>query len=101
MVLLIAVIVLLNISNTITLENKFISLKANVGFLILFCSLLGSISTIFLTISFGWFGVSDKERFKKQANSAKLNYEIESDKVKQLEAKVKTLEEALRMATKK
>lgn len=49
--LLIAVIVLLNITNTITLENSFLSLRANVGFLILFCTILGSLVTIFLSIS--------------------------------------------------
>ena len=39
-------------------------------------------------------------RFKQQAEKLKLNYEIESATVKQLEAKIKTLEEALRIATK-
>ena len=93
--LLVALLVLCNVSNTISLETSFISLKANVGFLILSCSILSSIATILLLLS---FSKSNKNKIKQLENT-KLNYEIESNKVKQLEAKVKTLEEALKIAT--
>lgn len=99
--LLIAIIVLLNISNTIILETSFISLKANVGFLILFCSILGSLVTMSLGISLNWNSRTNENKVKKQIEKSKLNYEIESDRVKQLEAKINTLEEALRVAIKK
>ena len=88
----------MNISNTITLETKFISLKANVGFLILSCSILSSLATLLLMPK-GLFLNSDINKLKKQHEKSKLNHEIESDKVKQLEAKVNTLEEALRTVT--
>ena len=101
LILLVVVIVIFNISNTITLETGFLSLKANVGFLIFFSAIISSVSTIFLEMSLGWFSKTDKNKFKKQIENTKLNYEIESDKVKQLEAKVRTLEEALKMATRK
>lgn len=100
LILLIILVVIANISNTISLETSFFSLKANVGFLILFCSVLGSVATISLGISLGWYSKSDQNKLKKSLENTKLNYEIELEKIKQLEAKVRTLEEALKMATK-
>ena len=97
----IALVFLVNISNSISLEAPFFSMKANVGFLILSCALLSSIATIFFILSAGLFIKSDEGKFKKQIENTKLNYEIESDKVKQLEAKIETLEEALKMISKK
>lgn len=95
--LLIALISLLNISNTITIENSFLSIRANVGFLILFCAMLSSIATLLFSMA----SRRDKNKLKNQIETTKLNYEIESDKVKQLEAKISTLEQALKIATKK
>ena len=96
--IIVLIFILLNISNSILIETSFLSLKVNVGFLILFCSVLSSMSVLLFMIS---TGSKADIRFKNQTDRAKLNYEIESDKVKQLEAKIKTLEEALRIATKK
>ena len=96
----VALVFLVNISNSISLETPFFSIKANVGFLILSCALLSSLATVFFIISTGLFIRSGETKFKKQIENTKLNYEIESDKVKQLEAKIKTLEEALKMMTK-
>ena len=98
--LLIILIVLLNISNTIAIETSFLTLKANVGFLNLSCTLLGSLITVLLLLSFGITVKSSESKLKKKFENAKLHHEIESDKMKQLEAKIKTLEEALRVATK-
>jgi cell division protein FtsB len=95
----IALAVLLNISNSIAIETAFFSIKVNVGFLILLCSLFGSIATLFFLFSFN--SSSKNKQLKKQLESHKINYEVESDKVKQLESKIKTLEEALRIATNK
>lgn len=97
LILFITIIVFVNISSSITLETNFLSLKANVGFLILLCTVLGSISILLLIFS---FGISKDKKLKKQLENQKLEHEIESDKVKQLEAKIKTLEEALKIATK-
>ena len=96
---IVAGIVLFNISNSIAIETSFFSLRTNVGFLILFCSILGSLITLLLLFSFGVSLKSSDSKFKKQIENAKLTSEIESDKVKQLEAKIKTLEEALRSIT--
>ena len=101
LVFLIFLIVLFNISNTIILETSFISLRANVGLLIFFCATVGSLSTVFLLMSLDSFSRDDKDKFKKQIETIKLNYEIEFEKVRQLEAKIKTLEEALKLAMKK
>ncbi|GEM_PF-3072572 len=98
--LIIALIVLSNISNKISIETSFLSLKTNVGFLIFLCVILSNVGTVFLGLSFKWFSVTNKN-LKKQVENTKLNYEVESEKVKQLEAKIKTLEEALKIATKK
>ena len=98
---IIVLIFLVNISNTITLESSFLSVKANVGFLILACSVLSSLATVFYFISIGLFLNPELSKYKKQVEKTKLNYELESDKVKQLEAKVNTLEEALKTMTKK
>ena len=92
--------VLLNVSNVITMENAFIQLKVNVGFLILFIALSGGIITICLGVAFGISSKSKTKELKKKVEDQKLKGEIESDRVKQLEAKIKTLEEALDMATK-
>lgn len=96
--LLILIIVLFNISNSITIETPFLSLKSNVGFLILLCVILSSLGTTLLRMS---FFRSDKSKQKKQFEDIKLSYDVESDKVKQLEAKIKSLEEALKMTTSK
>ena len=95
----IAFAVLLNISNSIAIETAFFSIKVNVGFLILLCSLFGSISTLFFLFSFD--NSLKNNQLKKQLENHKINYEVESDKVRQLESKIKTLEEALRIATNK
>lgn len=94
--LLICIIALVNISNTITIETSFLSLKVNIGFLILLSATASSLGTLFLSNSF-----NNKNKLKKQIKSEKLSYQIESDKVKQLEAKINTLEEALKIATNK
>ena len=93
--LAIGLFVLLNISNTIALESSFLSMRANVGFFILLCAILSSIATLLFLMSI----TSAKSNFKKQFENAKLEHEIESGKVNQLEAKIKTLEEALRKIT--
>ena len=100
LILLVAVIVIFNVSNTITLETSFLSLKANVGFLIFFCAVIGGLSTILFLMSLNKSDKVENSKFKRQFENTKLNYEIESEKVKQLEAKIKTLEEALKIATK-
>lgn len=97
LILFITIVVFVNISSSITLETNFLSLKANVGFLILLCTVLGSISILLLIFS---FGSSRDKKLKKQIENQKLEHEVEFDKVKQLEAKIKTLEEALKIATK-
>ncbi len=96
--LAIGLFVLLNISNTIALETSFLSLRANVGFLILFCAILSSLATLLLLISMNPI-YKPTNSFKKQLEDAKLGHEIESSKVNQLEAKIKTLEEALKKVT--
>ena len=93
--------VLVNTSNSISIETSFFSLHVNVGFLILFCSTLASLSTLLFLMAFNLSGGKNEKLLKRQAEDIKLSHEIESDKVKQLEAKIKTLEEALRIATKK
>ncbi len=95
MVLVIGLFVLLNISNTIALETSFLSLRTNVGFFILFCAILSSLATVLFLISLK----SSKSNFKKQLEDSKLDHEIESSKVSQLEAKIRTLEEALKKVT--
>lgn len=98
--LIIVLIVLFNIPNKISIETSFLSLKTNVGFLIFLCAIFSNIATVFLGLSLKGFSGTDK-RLLKQVEHTKLNYEVESEKVKQLEAKITTLEEALKMATKK
>lgn len=90
-------LVLINISNSIALESNFFSVRANIGFLIFLCSVISSIGTILFLISIG-VSLGNQSKLKKQIESTKLNYEVESDKVKQLEGKIKTLEEALKKA---
>lgn len=97
--IVVSIIVLLNISNSIAIETIFFSIKVNVGFLILLCTILGSISTMLFLFSFN--NSSKNKELKKQLENQKINCEVESDKVKQLESKIKTLEEALRIATNK
>lgn len=94
--ILIGLFVLLNISNSIAVETSFLSLRANVGFLILFCVILSILATLLFLMSIGSRSTTN---IKKQAEDAKLRHEIESAKVIQLEAKVKTLEEALKKVT--
>ena len=50
---IIALIVIPNTSNVISLETSFLSLRINVGFLILLSAILGSLVTIFLFIALG------------------------------------------------
>ena len=97
--LIVACFVLLNTSNTIAIETDFFSLRTNVGFLVLLCAALSSIASILLVMTFS--SSAKTKNLKKQAEEAKLNYEVESDKVKQLEAKITTLEQALKTATNK
>lgn len=93
---IVGIFVLINTSNTIALDMGFLSLRANVGFFILFCSILSSLATLLflMTVSLN----SKTSNVKKQLESAKLTQEIESVKVSQLEAKIKTLEEAIKKA---
>ena len=88
--------VVINISNNITLETNFLSLQINVGCLILFCVIAGSLGTLLLSSSF-----NNSNKLKRQIDNEKLNCELESEKVKQLQAKINTLEAALKIATKK
>ena len=99
--LIIGIFVFLNISNTITFETVFLSLKASVGFFILFCVILSSIATLLFLISMNPTLRLPKNNLKKQLENSKLNHELESSKISQLEEKIKTLEEALKIATKK
>ncbi len=99
--LIIGLFVFLNISNTITFETAFLSLKASVGFFILFCVILSSIATLLFLISMNSTLKLSKNDFKRQLENSKLNHELESSKISQLEEKIKTLEEALKIATKK
>ncbi|MBI3591262.1 MAG: hypothetical protein HY094_07810 [Candidatus Melainabacteria bacterium] len=99
--LFIFLIAISNISNAITIETVFLSLKVNVGFLILMCSVLTSFAMVLFNISASSSVALDKNNLKKQIENQKLKHELESDKVKQLEAKIYTLEEALKMVTKK
>lgn len=94
--LVIGLLVVLNISNLIAMETIFGPIRGNVGLLILFSALLGSLITICLGIALSFSRQEDKKKLKKERESAKLKQEIESDKVRQLEAKIKTLEEALK-----
>ncbi len=93
--LVIGLFVLLNISNSIAIETSFLSLRANVGFLILFCVVLSVLGTLLFLMS---IGSNPARNIKKQIEYEKLGREIESIKVIQLEAKIKTLEEALKKA---
>ncbi|OGI20767.1 MAG: hypothetical protein A3B68_09530 [Candidatus Melainabacteria bacterium RIFCSPHIGHO2_02_FULL_34_12] len=98
--LIIFVVILFNLSNQISVETSFLSLKTNIGFLIFASTVLSCIGTILLGYSQGIFFKSDR-KLKNQIESTKLSYETETEKVKQLEAKIKTLEEALKMASRK
>lgn len=98
--ILIAAIVLLNTLNTIAMESNFFSIRVNVGFLGLLCALLGGILVLSLSLLFSNSG-KGKKKLEKQFENEKLNRELETEKVKQLEAKIRTLEEALKLATKK
>lgn len=89
-----------NISNTVAIKSNFLNIEVNAGFLVFISGILGSIATLFFLASFVSFSNLGREKLKKQIDDAKLNYEIGSDKVKQLEAKIQTLEEALKIATK-
>lgn len=89
--------ILLNLSNTIAIESSFISLRVNVGFLILFCSALSIVASMLFSMSSSLGQKINNIQIKKQIETAKLTSEIESEKVKQLEAKIKTLEKALEM----
>ena len=98
--LVIGFFILLNISNTIALETSFLSLRANVGFFILLCAVLSSLATLLFLMSMEP-ALKTTKTFNKQLEDAKLGHEIESSKVEQLQAKIKTLEEAIKIATKK
>ncbi|MBI2995103.1 MAG: hypothetical protein HYY52_00120 [Candidatus Melainabacteria bacterium] len=51
LILLVALMIFLNSSNNIMLESSFLSLRVNVGFLIFFSAILGSIITLLFGIS--------------------------------------------------
>lgn len=92
----IIVIAYTNISNTINPEISLLNIRVSVGLLILFCSLLSSIATILF--------LNSRQATNKSITSTqntKLDLEIEMGKVKQLENKLKTLEEALKKVTQK
>lgn len=99
--LIIVFFIVFNISNTITLETPFLSLKANVGFLIFFCVTISSLATLLLLISWERQSKYDKSKINEQMENTNLTYEIEAQRVKQLEAKIDSLEEALRKIIKK
>ena len=94
--LVIGFFVFLNTSNTIVLEVSSLSLRTNVGFFVLLCVVLSSIATLLFLMSMNHTLKLTNPNFKKQLETAKLNHELESSKVSQLEAKIKTLEEALK-----
>ena len=95
---LIGLFVFLNSSSTIAIEASFLSTRVNVGFLILLCVILSSLATLLFLMSMDLNLKSNNMNIKKQIENVKLNHEIESAKVNQLEAKIKTLEEALKRA---
>ena len=97
---LIAVFVFANVSNLITFEIGPLLLKANVGFIIFFSVIVGSLTTVLLGLSLGW-SKGKNISSKWQTENEKLRTDIESDKVNQLKAKIKTLEEALKTVTRK
>ena len=102
--ILIAAFVFANVENFITFEIGPIQLKANVGFVMLFSVIVGSLTTVILGMSLGWInsrGGAPTTLQKWKVENEKLKTEIESDKVKHLEAKIKTLEEALKTVTTK
>lgn len=83
------------------MEFNGLMLKGNVGLLLLFSAIVGSLTTVILGMSYGFsFGVSTKKLVNKMEDE-KLKHEIESEKVKHMEAKIKTLEEALKSLTRK
>lgn len=94
---IVIVLTLLNINNYISIEVVSESIRVNVGFVILAAAVLSSLSTIFYVQSQGWSPMA--KSLKGQVESAKLKHEVETDKVKQLEDKVKTLEKALETIT--
>ena len=96
--LLIFWITYLNISNVISLESGPINIRVSVGGLIFLAAIMGSFATVFTGIAQGLFVNKRENKLSKQVENVKLKHEIESDKVKQLEAKIKTLEEALKAA---
>ncbi len=96
LLILITLIAFLNIANTITLETGIINFKVNVGILILLCSISSSLATLYFFKLPG-----SNVKLKKQTEYEKLSNEIETEKVKQLEAKIQTLEEALKISAKR
>ena len=92
----IVVIAYPNISNTINPEISLLNIRVSVGLLILFCSAISSLATmLFLGSS------QEKNRSTTITQNTKLDLEIEMNKVKQLENKLKTLEELLKKVTQK
>lgn len=98
---MVAVFIFVNISNLITFEIGSLQLKANVGFVMFFSVVVGSLITVLLGLSLGWSKKPSTPFLKRQTENEKLKTEIESDKVKQLQAKIETLEAALKVATRK
>ena len=92
---IIGLIVYFNISNIITFEVGKEIIKANVGFLCLSSSILGAFISVFFLIFNGTLLNMKSKQIERKFENVKLKHEIESDKVKQLEAKIKTLEKAL------
>lgn len=86
-------------SEVILLNLNLFTINTTPGNLVLCSAILGSLFTILIFYSLGFFFRSDKKKFAKQIDDLKLRSEGESEKTKQLEAKIKTLEEALKIAS--
>ncbi len=99
-IFLIFCIVSLSIASTpigFDLKLWFIELHTSTGLLLALTSAFSCLASLSLLISLGLTGQPQENiKIKNKIEETKLKHEIESDKVKQLEAKIKTLEEALK-----
>ena len=89
------------LSSNSEVSTSLININLSTGIIIIFSFCIGLITAVLFYIGNTMSTSVDKTKLKRQAENAKLNFEIESDKVKQLEAKIKTLEEALKTITSK
>lgn len=87
--------------STIHCNLFFRELNIPLGFLIALSSSFSFLASIALLIGLGLTSstnTQDNIKVKNKIEDAKIKQEIDADRVKQLEAKVKTLEEALKKA---